>query len=533
MGPHSTATLSPPVAPPGPTNVCHSVPIRLAPVDGPVHATFQSKYALKERRGAGASGEVWIARRIADGVEFAAKIVKLTQRMNTTQRNYAMNESRWMSMCRSPFVVGVVDSWCDSDCVVTVMELVRGVDLADHMRPPRPEKSAPVETRCEPSGSSTVAGRPPSSRRRMFTESAASLIAAQLLLALYDIHRRGVVHRDLKSRNVFLCDSGLLKVGDFGLSCAVTNPHSSGEDCCSVRPVRRTDHYLHDAAVGTPCYMAPELWSTVSPPYSPASDIWSVGVILHELLAQRLPFNGASDEDLGASIRRGDIDIQRAAPNASEEMCCLVRRMLSPRAADRPTAFEALQSKPMRGALSDLLKLLKSSPLVLPHVAAAAMRSVGRVTESTGDHPLTFRTLPTAPILATPVEKWCEQKGHVPGKWKRRMLILTSSCLEIGLMEGIAAAAGSRASLQLPLSCFRGVLVPSIDARPTEQPTGVSDCSWHYFDVAHEHSGRAAAEPSVYKFAVPDAAMHHRWIEALSGLVEARRGTCPGDEAQV
>ena len=93
----------------------------------------------------------------------------------------------------------------------------------------------------------------------------------QICMALEYVHRRKVIHRDIKTQNVFLTSSNTVKVGDFGISKVL---ESSTQVAMTV--------------VGTPYYMAPE--ACLSEPYTSKSDIWALGVIVYELCSLRQPF---------------------------------------------------------------------------------------------------------------------------------------------------------------------------------------------------------------------------------------------------
>jgi NIMA (never in mitosis gene a)-related kinase len=94
-------------------------------------------------------------------------------------------------------------------------------------------------------------------------------------LALKHCHDRKILHRDLKSQNIFLTNKGMIKLGDFGIARVLSNTKSRAK-----------------TIVGTPYYLSPEIIE--SQPYNFKSDIWSLGVLLYEMCALAPPFNATS-----------------------------------------------------------------------------------------------------------------------------------------------------------------------------------------------------------------------------------------------
>lgn len=109
---------------------------------------------------------------------------------------------------------------------------------------------------------------------------------AQICLAVKHVHDRKILHRDIKSQNVFVMKSGLLKLGDFGIA-----------------RVLNTTQDMASTIVGTPYYLSPEI--VQSNKYGFSTDIWSLGVLLYEMCALRPPFNGTNLHMLAMQIVSG------------------------------------------------------------------------------------------------------------------------------------------------------------------------------------------------------------------------------------
>ena len=95
---------------------------------------------------------------------------------------------------------------------------------------------------------------------------------AEITVAVMFMHNKHILHRDIKCHNIFISADGILKLGDFGIS----------------REIESTNAKLKTAA-GTPYFMAPEVLKGI--PYDSKADMWSVGVILYELITLKKPFD--------------------------------------------------------------------------------------------------------------------------------------------------------------------------------------------------------------------------------------------------
>lgn len=99
-------------------------------------------------------------------------------------------------------------------------------------------------------------------------------------------HDRKIMHRDLKAQNIFLTKNGIVKLGDFGIAKVLSN---TAEKAVTI--------------VGTPYYLSPEIIQ--NSPYNFKSDIWSLGVLLYEMIALKPPFNGSNIHMLAMQIVKG------------------------------------------------------------------------------------------------------------------------------------------------------------------------------------------------------------------------------------
>ncbi|NXU09687.1 NEK3 kinase, partial [Pardalotus punctatus] len=153
----------------------------------------------------------------------------------------------------------------------------------------------------------------------------------QMCLAVKHIHDKRVLHRDIKSKNVFLTQNGKIKLGDFGSARLLAHPMSYA---CTY--------------VGTPYYVPPEIWESM--PYNNKSDIWSLGCILYELCTLKHPFQANSWKHLILKICKGSYD--PLPSHYSYELHYLIKQMFKRNPQNRPSASTILA----RGCLTKLVK---------------------------------------------------------------------------------------------------------------------------------------------------------------------------------
>uniref|UniRef100_A0A803XP59 non-specific serine/threonine protein kinase n=1 Tax=Meleagris gallopavo TaxID=9103 RepID=A0A803XP59_MELGA len=168
-------------------------------------------------------------------------------------------------------------------------------------------------------------------RGKLFSEDTILCWFVQMCLGVKHIHDKRVLHRDIKSKNVFLTQNGKVKLGDFGSARLLAHPMSYA---CTY--------------VGTPYYVPPEIWESM--PYNNKSDIWSLGCILYELCTLRHPFQANSWKHLILKICKGSYSPLPA--HYSYELHYLIKQMFKRNPKNRPSATTILA----RGCLAKLIK---------------------------------------------------------------------------------------------------------------------------------------------------------------------------------
>ena len=210
------------------------------------------KYRITNKIGSGGIGVVYAAEHIALGSQVAIKVLRGAAAKDAAEIARLRREAQVQVTIEHPNVVRTLDlDQMPDGSIYVVMELLRGISLADKLA--RTGIVAPVF---------------------------ALPIFIQVCRALRAAHEKGIVHRDLKPGNVFLCDDGMAKVLDFGMS-----------KFASAESLTQEGYTL-----GTPEYMAPE--QCIGATVEPRTDLYAFGVLMYEALTGELPIVARTRREL-------------------------------------------------------------------------------------------------------------------------------------------------------------------------------------------------------------------------------------------
>ena len=230
--------------------------------------TSLENYEILKEIGKGSFSIVYLVKKYSSQKEFALKkvnIIKLTSK----ERQNSLKEVNFLSEIKDPNVIGYEESFYDNNFnhLFLVMEYAPYGDL-----------SKILQTRKK--------------TKEYFKENELLNMYLQIASGLKAIHAKQIIHRDLKSANIFITKKSkynelILKIGDFNVS-------------------KKIDYLnLKNTQTGTPYYASPEIWE--NKPYDFKSDIWSLGCLFYEIASFNTPFRGNNMKELYENILKGNM----------------------------------------------------------------------------------------------------------------------------------------------------------------------------------------------------------------------------------
>jgi len=286
--------------------------------------TLNNRYMISTRLGKGAMGIVYRATDTQTGREVALKVISSQLAIEPEILERFKREGEALRQLKHPNIVEYIDAFEYQEQYVIVMEHVPGGNLFDMQRQGR----MPIERVCQ--------------------------IALDLCDALIRAHRLNIIHRDIKPENVLMSQNGTPKLADFGLA----------------RLSQDTRMTRSGTQFGTPPYMAPEAWEGKT--LDAQADIWSLGVLMFEMLTGRVPYNADTPLAVMNQVFTSQPpDLKRLRSNLPRHLVKIIKRML---AHDKKQRYQT-----MREVAVDLERNQAAPPPVHTNAKRLAMLGLGLI----------------------------------------------------------------------------------------------------------------------------------------------------------
>jgi eukaryotic-like serine/threonine-protein kinase len=297
-----------------------------------VNSETISYYRILNKLGEGGMGEVYLAEDTRLGRQVALKILPASFEYDPERRARFLREARAASALRSPNVAAIYDIGEHDGSQFIAMEYVEGELLADKIR----RHSLPILEAVD--------------------------IAFQIADALDEAHLLGIIHRDIKCSNLIVNKRGLVKVLDFGLAKLLTSQHQ--EDADGDRTLRFGQETTPGMILGTLCYMSPEQTRGVA--LDSRTDIFSLGVVLYEMVTGCKPFKGETTSDLIVSIlEREPAPLAQGSGEIPAQLEWIIAKALQKKREQRYQSAKEIivDLRNLKQALELEANLLRTTPL--------------------------------------------------------------------------------------------------------------------------------------------------------------------------
>jgi serine/threonine-protein kinase len=298
---------------------------------GPNPTIINDRYQLGDRIDRGGMAEVWKARDLLLDREIAIKVLFPENAADPAFVERFRREAQSAAGLNHPNIVGVYDWGQHGSTYFMAMEFVPGNTLAQIIR-----------------------------RYGSLRADVAARIGAQVADALAFAHRNGVVHRDVKPANILITDAGVAKVADFGIARAIDTGHDEGLT-------------QEGSVMGTATYFSPE--QARGETADPRSDMYSLGIVLYEMVAGRPPF--VAETALATAYKQvhdNAVPLPQVAPDVPNRFAAIVAKCLAKEPQVRYATADRMRD--------DLRNFLAGNKVIAYEQAAGRMPMFGDESEA-------------------------------------------------------------------------------------------------------------------------------------------------------
>uniref|UniRef100_A0A7N5JTT7 non-specific serine/threonine protein kinase n=1 Tax=Ailuropoda melanoleuca TaxID=9646 RepID=A0A7N5JTT7_AILME len=252
------------------------------------------KYVRLQKIGEGSFGKAILVKSTEDGRQYVIKEINIS-RMSNKEREESRREVAVLANMKHPNIVQYRESFEENGSLYIVMDYCEGGDLFKRIN---------------------------AQKGILFQEDQILDWFVQICLALKHVHDRKILHRDIKSQNIFLTKDGTIQLGDFGIARVLNSTVELARTC-----------------IGTPYYLSPEICE--NKPYNNKSDIWALGCVLYEMCTLKHAFEAGNMKNLVLKIISGSFP--PVSLHYSYDLRNLLSQLFKRNPRDRPSVNSILE----------------------------------------------------------------------------------------------------------------------------------------------------------------------------------------------
>nr|KAF6401873.1 NIMA related kinase 1 [Rousettus aegyptiacus] len=252
------------------------------------------KYVRLQKIGEGSFGKAILVKSTEDGKQYVIKEINIS-RMSNKEREESRREVAVLANMKHPNIVQYRESFEENGSLYIVMDYCEGGDLFKRIN---------------------------AQKGILFQEDQILDWFVQICLALKHVHDRKILHRDIKSQNIFLTKDGTIQLGDFGIARVLNSTVELARTC-----------------IGTPYYLSPEICE--NKPYNNKSDIWALGCVLYEMCTLKHAFEAGNMKNLVLKIISGSFP--PVSLHYSYDLRSLLSQLFKRNPRDRPSVNSILE----------------------------------------------------------------------------------------------------------------------------------------------------------------------------------------------
>ncbi|XP_074194407.1 serine/threonine-protein kinase Nek1 isoform X4 [Rhinolophus sinicus] len=252
------------------------------------------KYVRLQKIGEGSFGKAILVKSTEDGKQYVIKEINISK-MSNKEREESRREVAVLANMKHPNIVQYRESFEENGSLYIVMDYCEGGDLFKRIN---------------------------AQKGILFQEDQILDWFVQICLALKHVHDRKILHRDIKSQNIFLTKNGTVQLGDFGIARVLNSTVELARTC-----------------IGTPYYLSPEICE--NKPYNNKSDIWALGCVLYEMCTLKHAFEAGNMKNLVLKIISGSFP--PVSLHYSYDLRSLLSQLFKRNPRDRPSVNSILE----------------------------------------------------------------------------------------------------------------------------------------------------------------------------------------------